>query len=663
MAEELSLITVVLPVYNGEKYLKKSIDSILRQTYKNFELIVVNDCSTDSTLEILHRYALMDERVKIVNNKENLKLPRSLNVGFKEANGEYLTWTSDDNMYKVNAFEVLANALMEHPEIDLVYSDYTLIDINDSIIGVEITSEPENIITGNVCGASFMYTKRIAEKIGNYDPDLFLAEDYDYWIRIYANGKIFRLKEENLYYYRRHADSLTETKQNKIAAQTFQTYRKNFETLYLAALKTDQETAFLDKMCEYAGREGKKEAYLLIEKHASKEYKIYFRRKNRGNYLNIIKMIGGCVINKLKILVYDMHDKKVNAVLKDGKCEYKYVHVIHNDKFCEPFVKFINEQFNAKEHVFIVIRIYKDFPFPKADNVYEIHRLENMDFSSAKIKKIILHSLFMGQIEYWAQRVELLRKKVYWMIWGGDLYEAPRTEMDDLVRKNFHGYISDTAGDCEVVKEKYLLGDEKIFIDAAYTFPITLEMIKLAKKQREEHDYIQIQINNSCDWSIIDMLNQLKKFKNENIRVVCILSYGEGENCKKKIIKRGKEIFGDKFSYLDKFCEPQEYANWLANNDIYILNQNRQQGLGNSFASLALGVKLYIKSSVTTYHHFNDKGIKVYDTLDIKKITFEDLITYGEDTRKANEREVKCFFDNKYLKECWELVFKDERQR
>ena len=102
--------------------------------------------------------------------------------------------------------------------IDMVYSDYTVIDVSDSIIGSEIAAEPDKIITGNVCGASFMYTKRIAEKVGNYDPDLFLAEDYDYWLRIYANGKMFHLKDENLYYYRIHSESLTETKQSRIAA-------------------------------------------------------------------------------------------------------------------------------------------------------------------------------------------------------------------------------------------------------------------------------------------------------------------------------------------------------------------------------------------------------------------------------------------------------------
>ena len=102
------LISIILPTYNGEKYIRESIDSILNQTYKNWELIIVNDCSTDQTPTIVDEYATKDSRIKIINNAMNLKLPKSLNIGFKEAKGEYYTWTSDDNIFKPTALEVMA---------------------------------------------------------------------------------------------------------------------------------------------------------------------------------------------------------------------------------------------------------------------------------------------------------------------------------------------------------------------------------------------------------------------------------------------------------------------------------------------------------------------------------------------------------------------------
>lgn len=87
---ETPLVSIVLPVYNGEKYLASAIESILAQSYRNWELILVNDCSTDRSLEIMENYAGKDARIRVVQNAENLKLPRSLNAGFAEAKGNIL---------------------------------------------------------------------------------------------------------------------------------------------------------------------------------------------------------------------------------------------------------------------------------------------------------------------------------------------------------------------------------------------------------------------------------------------------------------------------------------------------------------------------------------------------------------------------------------------
>lgn len=99
------LVSIVLPTFNGEEFLAQSIESVLKQSYKNLELIIVNDCSTDSTPRIIEEFAKKDSRIKIIHNTINQKLPRSLNIGFNAASGEYWTWTSDDNYYLENAIE------------------------------------------------------------------------------------------------------------------------------------------------------------------------------------------------------------------------------------------------------------------------------------------------------------------------------------------------------------------------------------------------------------------------------------------------------------------------------------------------------------------------------------------------------------------------------
>ena len=99
------LVSIVLPTYNGGKYIRDSIESILNQTYTKWELIIVNDCSIDNTYEIINEYAKKDCRIKIINNPINYKLPRSLNIGFENTDGEYYPWTSDDNIFKRNALK------------------------------------------------------------------------------------------------------------------------------------------------------------------------------------------------------------------------------------------------------------------------------------------------------------------------------------------------------------------------------------------------------------------------------------------------------------------------------------------------------------------------------------------------------------------------------
>jgi glycosyltransferase involved in cell wall biosynthesis len=201
------LISIVLPVYNGEKYLAMSIESCLNQTYENIELIIVNDCSTDDTLGIANRFAESDNRVKIINNRENKKLPASLNIGHREAKGDLLTWTSDDNIFELNALEIMLNVILEK-NVDIAYSNFYLID-NDGykIREVELLGI-ENIIFGNCISCCFLYKKEVFLRNIGYDENLFLAEDYDFWLRSLLHSRFFQIKRA-LYSYRKHSDSLT----------------------------------------------------------------------------------------------------------------------------------------------------------------------------------------------------------------------------------------------------------------------------------------------------------------------------------------------------------------------------------------------------------------------------------------------------------------------
>lgn len=213
--EQTPLISIIIPCYNGEKYLSQSIESCLNQSYKNIELIIVNDCSTDKSLEIIETFAKRDNRIRIINNKENKKLPATLNIGHHESKGDFITWTSDDNILKPKFIELLFHNL-EKEQVDVVYSNYDIIYNDGTIKSKHVAGPTEHLLYGNKIGASFLYKKEVYQALNGYDETLYLLEDYDFWLRASLKFKFFHLKK-NLYQYRLHASSLTsEIQNNKI---------------------------------------------------------------------------------------------------------------------------------------------------------------------------------------------------------------------------------------------------------------------------------------------------------------------------------------------------------------------------------------------------------------------------------------------------------------
>lgn len=200
-------VSIVLPTYNGAKHLAESLDSVIGQSLTDWELIVVDDGSTDSTPTIIEAYCQRDPRIRSVRNNPNRRLPGSLNVGFRLTQGRYLSWTSDDNRYRPAALERMATCLDAHPDVGMVFADEWWFR-DDEQGEVHHTRGMETFCEGNHIGACFMYRREVAEAVGDYAEETFLAEDYDYWVRIGLKFKLYHL-EEVLYDYRVHDRSLS----------------------------------------------------------------------------------------------------------------------------------------------------------------------------------------------------------------------------------------------------------------------------------------------------------------------------------------------------------------------------------------------------------------------------------------------------------------------
>lgn len=268
------LVSIILPIYNGEQYMDLSIESVRSQTYNNWELIIVDDCSTDNTENIAKRYTRIDSRIKYYKNKCNLKLPRNLNRGFQLAKGKFLTWTSDDNIYYPTAIEEMVNKLNE-TKTEFVFAECDIIDEDGKKI--EVICAPRNyqqaIWGGNFVGACFLYTKSLYENIGEYDPELYLVEDYDYWLRIFAKYQVSHINHK-LYGYRKHLGALSSTeKQERINTVLEKTLLKNFpETRNFTWLDKYYLYKGLNRSCELKKTVKEREKYKKKFEYYSRMY-------------------------------------------------------------------------------------------------------------------------------------------------------------------------------------------------------------------------------------------------------------------------------------------------------------------------------------------------------------------------------------------------------
>jgi glycosyltransferase involved in cell wall biosynthesis len=204
----MHLVSIVLPVYNQAHYLPTSLESVLAQTYPHYELIVVDDGSTDATADVLvdyqQRYAFT------VITQENHGLPCALNAGFAQARGDYLTWTSSDNVMLPDMLAVLVQALGEDPSVGLVYADRYLMDEGGRDLGRFNTPDydPYLLLHANLVHCCFLYRRECMARVGGYDPEFIYGEDWEYWIRISQYSRMKHVPQA-LYRYRLHSTSMT----------------------------------------------------------------------------------------------------------------------------------------------------------------------------------------------------------------------------------------------------------------------------------------------------------------------------------------------------------------------------------------------------------------------------------------------------------------------
>jgi glycosyltransferase involved in cell wall biosynthesis len=202
MSDECT-VSVVMPAYNEEEYIREAIKSVLRQTYHNFEFIIIDDCSTDSTAKLVNEFN--DRRINFIQNDRNYCLPISLNRGIKHASGKYIARMDADDRSLPKRFEKQVKVLNECSDVHVVSSWKQLIDANGRRVGVQeikndIDWTPQYLQAEGptIAHPSVMMRKSTLQDLGGYRKEFTYAQDLDLWIRMarqHSSGFVYVIQE------------------------------------------------------------------------------------------------------------------------------------------------------------------------------------------------------------------------------------------------------------------------------------------------------------------------------------------------------------------------------------------------------------------------------------------------------------------------------------
>ena len=209
-------ISIIIPCYNSEKYIQQTIQSVQNQTYKNWEMIIVDDCSTDRTCEIVKKISMMDSRIKLICQKENLGAAKARNLSTMKATGRFIAYLDADDIWLPEKLEKQV-AFMEQNKIGFSCASYEVIDDDNNRLNKEVHMLPKvdyvGFLTNNLLQTvGIMVDTTIVDKNNLIMPDIRRRQDAATWLQILKAGHECYGMDEVLAQYRRANNSLSSNK-------------------------------------------------------------------------------------------------------------------------------------------------------------------------------------------------------------------------------------------------------------------------------------------------------------------------------------------------------------------------------------------------------------------------------------------------------------------
>jgi len=351
-----------------------------------------------------------------------------------------------------------------------------------------------------------------------------------------------------------------------------------------------------------------------------------------------------------------------------------YIHLFTNESlYSNELLKLFEVTLDLNEHLFI-FRKEKTGKFIYSAEI-ESHIVYSTNFKHLiryilpemkAAKWIYFHYLPYGpSLILWAIKPKLIAKST-WIIWGGDVFiykqknKNFRHRIFEFLRRQIIPHFTEIASFVEEDAREAIrvYKSNAHYVPILYPIPVNLNNLKNLKKEKKSNT-INILIGNSADPSNnhIEMLEMLSTFAKQDISIYCPLSYYGDQNYIGLIIEKGKELFKDRFIPLTAMMTTQEYAEFMNDMDIAIMNHNRQQGLGNILPLLYLGKKVYIRSDISTFSFLTNAGCKIFDTCSMNKSNFASLISLDDNSRENNKKSIEKLINPNYYANLWNNLF------
>jgi dTDP-N-acetylfucosamine:lipid II N-acetylfucosaminyltransferase len=350
----------------------------------------------------------------------------------------------------------------------------------------------------------------------------------------------------------------------------------------------------------------------------------------------------------------------------------KVIHLFTDSIYTVRFLHYLEENFDTIGHLVFVYcsAASNNLPIYLQNKIclvcYNEYQLITHLPKFKVASKIIVHQLNYPRLSlFWILVYPAVFKKMIWSVWGGDLY-------DHLVNKSLIGRINEYIKTFVVrrisyiatfIEEEYALCIQRYeskakLLKCSYPGVLNLDLIAQEFPPVMQSSPIKIQVGNSADPTNnhIDVLASLSKFKDENIEIIVILSYGGTELYVNNVKEYGVNLFGSKIRYIENYMDSNQYNNLLAQIDIAVFNHEFQQGLGNIKLLLSIYKKVFVRQNTTTYLYYNRLGFNIFPTDLISQLSFNDFIEFNNEMAIRNHELLKKDSDEKVMLDQWKII-------